>query len=215
MAVTPSHLAHMYSDLILIIRGTPRELVCSILILRAWYISYYHRHYASVYSTLSSIYMVSEGLITLLTNQRASAQPPIFFLRQHPLKRRGRLTERPVLLLPTPSWHKLRGSFTAWPALHYIWPLKGPWTFKNTWSIQVWAHHHILRVLLLFAGERIFSIKTSRNNGTPNHCDRLWVIAHSSFSHEAYWWSLSSFDQYWQFLFHEALLAGYNTTLLR
>ena len=131
------------------------------------------------------------------------------FLRQHPLKRRGRLTERPVL--PTPSWHKLRGSFTAWPALHYIWPLKGPWTFKNTWSIQVWAHHHILRVLLLFAGERIFSIKTSRNNGTPNHCDRLWVIAHSSFSHEAYWWSLSSFDQYWQFLFHEALLAGYKT----
>ena len=68
--------------------------------------------------------------------------------------------------------------------------------------------HIISYEYLLFAGERILSIKTSRNNGTPNHCDRLWVIAHSSFSHEAYWWS-SSFDQYWHFLFHEALLAGY------
>ena len=83
LAVTPI-ISLSYSDLILIIRGTPRELVCSILILRAWYISYYHRHYASVYSTLSSIYLVSGGLITLLTNQRASARPPIFFLKAAP-----------------------------------------------------------------------------------------------------------------------------------
>ena len=152
----PSHLAHTQT----LFSSYGGRLVSwyavyhSSLIIIHKSILYYLRHYASVYSTLSSIYLVSQGLITLLTNQRASAHPQIFlFFGQHPLKRRGRLTERPVL--PTPSWHKLRGSFHAWPALHSIWPLKGPWTSKSTWSIQVWAHH-ILRVLLLFAGENIF-----------------------------------------------------------
>ena len=152
----------------------------------------------------SSIYLVPEGLITLLTNQRASAQPPFFFfLRQHPLKRRGRLTERPVL--PTKLTQVERFIHRLASTSLYL-------TSQGPMDIQEYLKHSSLSTSYptstYSSPERIFSIKTSRNNGTPNHCDRLWVIAHSSFSHEAYWWS-SSFDQYWHFLFHEALLAGY------